>query len=48
MCDNVGMESKLWDGALAGLHVMDPDEELCNHTLDLIDKAIAHIPMYRY
>jgi hypothetical protein len=41
-CDNVGMGVKLWDGALAGIHVKDPDNNHCNKTQDGIDKTTAH------
>ena len=42
MCDDVGMGLKLWDGALAGIHVNDYDSDHCQKTTDRIDKAMAH------
>ena len=42
MCDNVRIGLKLWDGAMAGIHVTYPDNDHCNHTQDQIDTAMAH------
>ena len=42
MCDDVGIGMKLWDGALAAIHVNDYDSDHCQTTQDRIDKAMAH------
>ncbi len=36
------MGLKLRDGALAGIHVKDPDNDHCNKTQDQIDKETLH------
>ena len=42
MCNDVGTGLKLWDGALAGIHVNDYEKDHCRKTQDRIDKAMAH------
>jgi hypothetical protein len=42
MCDDVGLGMKLWDGALAAIHVNDYDSDHCQSTQDRINKAMAH------
>ena len=43
MCNDVGMGLKLWDGALADIHVNDYEKDHCRKTQDKIDKAMAHM-----
>ena len=42
MCNDVGMGLKLWDRALAGIHVNNYEKYHCRKTQDRIDKAMAH------